>query len=282
MLADVCQRWASGRHSWRPAGELFDPLAFEVAPMASAAEARAFVVAHHYSGSCCSTVRRVGLYARGGALAGVAVFASPQVDAELRPWRRGEALGLGRLVLLDEVPGNAESWFVARCLELLRREGLAGVVSFSDPEPRVAEGGPVLFPGHIGTVYQSLNATYTGRGSPKTQRLLADGRELPNRAQSKIRKGERGVRYAVDALVAAGAREPAPGEDLRAWLASERGRLTTPRRHQGNHRYAWGLTPGARRDLERETPGLTYPKFNLRACREAPRASAVCAGRAAA
>lgn len=282
METSVCQRWVSGRHAWRPAGELFDPRAFEVAPMASAAEARAFVVTHHYSGSCCPTVRRAGLYARGGALVGVAVFASPQVDAELRPWRRGEALTLGRLVLLDAVPGNAESWFVARCLELLRREGLAGVVSFSDPEPRVAGGGSVLFPGHIGTVYQALGAVYTGRGSPKTQRLLADGRELPNRAQSKIRKGERGVRYAVRALVAAGAREPAPGEDLRAWLDGERSRLTAPRRHQGNHRYAWGLTLGARRDLLRETPGMAYPKFNLRACREAPRAVATCAGRAAA
>jgi hypothetical protein len=185
-------------------------------------------------------------------------------------------------VLLDEVPGNAESWFVRRCLDALAREGLAGVVSFSDPEPRVGGDGAVLFAGHIGTVYQALGATYTGRGAPKTQRLLADGRELPNRAQSKIRGGERGVRYAVNGLVAEGAREPAPGEDLAAWLRAERDRLTTSRRHQGNHRYAWGLTAGARRDLAREAPGMAYPKFNLRACRAAPRVSGVCAGRAAA
>lgn len=120
MITPLCQRWVSGRHAWRPAGELFTPAAFEVAPMASAAEARAFVKAHHYSGSCSSTVRLHGLYARGGALVGVAVFSSPQADAVLRPWTRKTALELGRLVLLDAVPGNAESWFVRRALDAIR------------------------------------------------------------------------------------------------------------------------------------------------------------------
>lgn len=267
MITSVCERWRAGRASWRPAGELFDPRAFEVAPTTAAREVRAFVKAHHYARSCGSTVRLFALHARGGALAGVAVFSSPQADAVLRPWPRGAALELGRLVLLDAVPGNAESWFVRRALDLLAGEGWAGVVSFSDPEPRVAEGGAVLFPGHIGTVYQALNAVYTGRGSRKTQYLLADGREFPNRAQSKIRKGERGVRYAVKALVEAGAREPLPGEDLAAWMREERERLTTSRAHQGNHRYAWALTAGAARDLCRDTPRpLPFPKFNLRAC----------------
>jgi hypothetical protein len=31
-----------------------------------------------------------------------------------------QAATLGRIVLLDEVPGNGETWFVARCFELLR------------------------------------------------------------------------------------------------------------------------------------------------------------------
>lgn len=277
MITTVCQRWVGGRHSWRPVGEAFDPRRFEVGPVA-AREAKAFVRMHHYARSCCSLVRRQGLYAA-GALVGVAVFASPQIDAVLRPWRRGEALELGRLVLLDEVPANGESWFVRRALDLLALEGWAGVVSFADPEAREAEGGEVLFPGHVGTVYHALNAVYTGRGSRKTQYLLRDGRELPNRAQSKIRRGERGVRYAVAAMVEEGAREPAPGEDLAVWLRAERARLTVSRPHQGNHRYVWGLTRGARRDLARE-PSLTYPKFNLRACRlDAPQVR--CAGRAA-
>jgi len=81
METSVCQRWLSGRHSWRPAGELIDPRRFEVAPV-EAADAKAFVRAHHYSRSCCSLVRRHGLYA-GGALVGVAVApaAPPVVEA---------------------------------------------------------------------------------------------------------------------------------------------------------------------------------------------------------
>lgn len=51
------------------------------------------------------------------------------------------------------------------------------------------------------------------------------------------------------------------------------------RRHRGNHRYAWGLTPAARRDLLRATAALTYPKFNARACRVAPTVNTTCTTR---
>jgi len=275
MLTTVCQRWNKGRASWRAAREPFDPRAFEVASIPDDTTARAFVEANHYSRSYPPARRRHGLYTR-GELVGVAVFSAPMVDSVLRPWDRTSAMELGRLVLLDHVAANAESWFVRRALELLRVEGLAGVVSYSDPEPRTNAAGESTFAGHIGTVYQSLGAVYTGLGAPKTQRLLADGREFSNRAASKIRKGERGVRYAVQQLVDEGAREPAPGEDLRAWLREEVARLTRPQRHQGNHRFCWGLTEGARRDLARG-PSLSYPKFNARSCRVVPIGSDSCA-----
>ena len=58
-----------------------------------------------------------------------------------------DAVELGRLVLLDEVPGNGESWFIARCFELLRREGIVGVLSFSDPVPRTTADGRKVLPG---------------------------------------------------------------------------------------------------------------------------------------
>jgi len=43
---------------------------------------------------------------------------------------------LGRSVLLDSVPGNGETWFLARCFEQMRKSDLIGVVTFSDPVPR--------------------------------------------------------------------------------------------------------------------------------------------------
>jgi hypothetical protein len=44
-------------------------------------------------------------------------------------------------VLLDEVPGNGETWFLGRAFRLLRQEGFVGVVSFSDPCQRTNQHG---------------------------------------------------------------------------------------------------------------------------------------------
>lgn len=261
MIATICQRWRDRRGTYRPAGEPFDPTAYEVVAIAIDGPARAFVEAHHYSGTYPAARRRFGLYARGGALVGVAVFSQPMRDEALRPWTRADAMELGRLVLLDDVRANAESWFVARCFDALRRDGLAGIVSHSDPEARTDASGVLVFAGHIGTVYQALGAVYTGRASPRTMRLTTNGRELSNRAASKIRNGERGARYAAAQLVAAGAREPAVGEDLSTWYRDEVARITRTQRHPGNHRYVWALSRGAHRDLQKLS--LPYPKMRL-------------------
>lgn len=274
MLIDVCQRWRGLRASYRPAREYFDPALYEVAEFFDDATAKAFVRAHHYAEETPPIQRRFGLFERGGALVAVAIFSTPMRYEVLRPWTKHDATELGRLVLLDRVLANAEGWFVRRCLDVLARDGLAGVVSHSDPEPRTDAAGKLVFVGHFGTVYQALNAVYTGRASEKTQYLMADGREFPNRAQSKIRQGECGVRYAVARLVAEGARQPDEGEDLQAWLTSERERLTRRRRHRGNHRYVFPLTKGARRDVGASLP---YPKFDLRVCMDHPRLDPTCA-----
>jgi hypothetical protein len=253
----LCQRWRGGKLRWRPAVEGFDPRAYEVAPIADDTTTRRFVVEHHYARSYPAARRRFGLYARGGALVGVAVYSVPMHPAVLRPWSSSDACELGRLVLLDEVPGNAESWFVARTFDALRVEGFAGVVSYSDPVRRVALDGTVVLPGHAGIVYQALGAVYTGRGRSQTLRLLPDGSVLSGRAVAKIRGGERGWRYAVAQLVAAGARAPLAGEDLRGWLDAVLPGLVRPLRHDGCHRYVWGLTEGAKRDAGASLP---YPR----------------------
>ena len=268
MITDVCQRWNARRPAWRPAGEVFDARLYEIEASTDDAATKAYIVGAHYSRSYPAARRRFHLRARGGALVGAVVFSAPMTRDVLRPWSMVDAMELGRLVLDDAVAANAESWFVARCFELLHPEGLAGAVSFSDPEPRVDASGERVFVGHIGTVYQALNAVYTGRGAPRSMHLLPDGREFSNRAASKIRAKERGWEYAVAQLVAAGANEPSAGADLRAWLRDELARVTRVQRHQGNHRYVWPFTAGARRDLARIGHGrsLAYPKFTLRTC----------------
>ena len=263
MHAALCQRYSYGRCRWRPAVEGFDPRAYEVAPIADDRTARAFVVEHHYSKTLPAARRRFGLYARGGALVGVAVYSVPMHPAVLRPWRGDDATELGRLVLRDEVPGNGESWFVRRTFDALKAEGFAGVVSYSDPVRRVAIDGRVVLPGHVGVVYQALGAIYTGRGRSQTLRLLPDGSALSGRALAKIRSGDRGWRYAVEQLVAAGAREPAAGEDLRGWLDAVLPEFVRPLRHDGCHRYVWGLTEGAKADAGASLP---YPRAPRAVC----------------
>jgi len=185
----------------------------------------------------------------------------PMHDGALRPFTRAEAVELGRLVLLDRVKANAESWFVARCHRALRAD-FDAVVSFSDPEPRTTVDGAEVFRGHVGTVYQALGACYAGRATPRTHHLLPDGTVLCERALSKVRTRERGWEYAVAQLVAAGVEGPADDsrEGLSAWLRDALARSTRTRRHRGNHRYLFALSRASAKALPTSLP---YPKFDL-------------------
>jgi hypothetical protein len=210
---------------------------------------RRFVEAHHYSGTMSSARVRFGLFER-GTLVGIAVFGDPRHYGALKPWSKDTALDLGRFVLLDRVPGNAESWFIVRALEHLRAAGYAGVVSLSDPEPRTTCDGDVVFPGHVGTIYQASNAVYVGKNRRETEYLFADGTSFFAGNLSKIRARRKGWRYATEQLVAHGA-EPPPSGDLRAWLERELARVTRKRTHGGKHRYLFPLSAAAARDVER-------------------------------
>lgn len=252
------QRWLDRRDSYRPAGEPIRTAEYEVAALEGDAEAKQFVERHHYSGCYPAARFPFGLYTA-GELVGVAVFSHPCNDLVLTGTFPGiqaaDAAELGRFVLLDRVPGNGETWFLARCFELLRREAIAGVVSFSDPMPRRTAVGALVFPGHIGTIYQAHNAVYLGRATPRTLRLLPDGSVLSARAISKLRSRERGWQHVAEQLCRWGADRP--GRDLREWAARWIPVLTRPQRHAGNHKYAWGLERSVRRSLPASLP---YPK----------------------
>lgn len=266
MITPVTQRWRDRRASYRPVGEPIATRHYEVALIPDDTTARRFVCAHHYSGSYPAARVRAGLYRREG-LVGVAVFSQPANDLSLRPLPGGAETNveLGRFVLVDDVPANGETWFLGRAFELLRRDGFAGVVSFSDPMPRTAADGSVTFRGHVGTIYQAHNGVFLGQSRADTLRLLPDGRTVHNRALAKVRKRERGWRYVVEQLVAYGA--PEPKGDLRAWLDDILPMLTRRVKHPGNLKYAWALDRRVRRHLPASKP---YPKFtaNVAATKE--------------
>jgi hypothetical protein len=260
VITAFAQRWDRGRASYRPAGETIATRDYEVAELRDDNTARAFVERHHYSRSYPAAVLRYGIFRR-AELVGVSVFSWPVNEKTLAPLpgARDERLELGRFVLAEDVPANGESWFLARAFEQLRAEGLAGVLSMSDPVPRRDAAGVTVFPGHVGTIYQATNATYLGRGTARTLRLLPDGTVFSARAMSKIRAREQGWRYAAGQLERHGAVPLASSGDSAAWLREWLPRITTTMRHAGNHRYAWALR---RRDRKHLPASLPYPKVD--------------------
>jgi hypothetical protein len=202
----VEQRWCNGWHSWvrRRDGGL-NPELFEVHPISDPV-AKSYVERMHYSGSYVAASRRFGMFIHtpdGLDLVGVAVFAIPaqarvltNVFPDLRPY--AESLELARFVLegprlstsaasagasvsAGRAPANSESWFLRECFRFLAADGIAGMVSFADPVPRIV-AGRTLFVGHVGTIYQSSNAVLTGRSTRRYVTVLPDGTSLSGRA----------------------------------------------------------------------------------------------------
>lgn len=261
MIVDDCQRWTERRASRRPAGEVIQTSAYDVTPIAGAL-ARSFVMQHHYAATCSAPAHPFGLFHR-GELAGVACFGPPpSMNAHRKVFPTlsiAQAVTLGRLVLLDEVPGNGESWFVARCFELLAARGIVAVESCADPQARTTDTGATVFRGHLGIVYQATNGRYIGRTNASTLRLFPDGTVFSNRASGKVVRGERSDDVAEAQLVRWGAERRQSDEDPLAWVQRWRSELTRPMRHRGNHRYLWCLDKRKRRAVL-SAPALAYPK----------------------
>ena len=247
--SDFCQRWNTRQHSWRHTSEGgFASRSFEVAQVTQA-EAISFCETHHYGGKPGGILDQYGLFRSSGQLVGVAVLTNGGFKAVLQaafphlaPY--DEARELGRLVLLDEVPANAESWFLAEAFRQQAAQGVRGIVSFSDPVARFAPDGTMTMPGHVGTIYQASNATYTGRITPRTV-WFHDGRMINEQLLGKVRTpGKEGHDYAVQTFVSWGARAPRRGQDMKVWLAQAKQQTGCySQRHHGNHRYQFALHP---------------------------------------
>lgn len=266
------QRWRERRTTFVPDASVIDPADYSVDVIDCYRQAKPFVEMHHYSGSFPATRLSCGLFRNGkggtSRLVGVCSFAVPVNNAAV-PLHTGlddhlAAADLGRLVLLDDVPGNGESWFVSRALRLLRAQkpGILSVIAYSDPVRRIAADGTVVMPGHCGMVYQALSASLRGRSTPRTDLMMPNGRILSPRAISKIRAQDTGAAYAERQVVDSGAPERQPGEAPRDWLERLRSAgVLKARRHPGNLVYAFTLTKAARL-AARGKPSLPYPTID--------------------
>lgn len=122
-----------------------------IAPVTTA-EARSLIIPNHYLHSFPAVVSlRLGLY-HGPFLRGVIVFAYPPPETATR--YGGVTWELARLWIGDDLPRNAETWFIGKALRHIRTNyrHVAFVVSYADPSA-----------GHSGVIYQAANFKADGR-----------------------------------------------------------------------------------------------------------------------
>jgi hypothetical protein len=123
----------------------------------SAKTAKEYIRQHHYShGSHNGPSPCYGLFDR-ETLIGVLMFATPCSENVRASVFGAEFVDhvteLHRLHILDVTPKNTESWFISRCLKLLKEDkpNIWAVLSFSDSTE-----------GHNGTIYKATNAKFCG------------------------------------------------------------------------------------------------------------------------
>jgi hypothetical protein len=257
------KRWEDGAQRWVKPPVLFDPRGYTVDVIARD-RSRAYIEREHYSRSFPAERLSIGLFNAALELVGVAVFSEPMHPAVLPKWTGNgsdSAAELGRFVCSPSVQFNGESWFLSRAFEIAREErGFHAILSFADPFGLTDISGRITKPQHWGTIYQASNALFAGRGSPRSQVVAPNGREISLRSISKVRNGERGWRYALDQLIRAGAPAYREGESVRQWLERTL-RMFRRVRHTGNLAYVFGLTRGAKRQLAAlHRGGLKYPR----------------------
>lgn len=133
--------------------------------------AKEYIRKHHYShGSHNAPSPCYALYEK-DAIIGCLMFATPCSEAVRSSIFGSEykdsVIELHRLHILDITPKNTESWFIARCLKLLKedRPQTKAIISFSDTTE-----------GHNGTIYQASGFYFIGKTSPTTFYVDENGR----------------------------------------------------------------------------------------------------------
>ena len=104
--------------------------------------------------SCC-----LGMY-RGITAVGVIVFSEPPKEINKR--YGGKTLELSRLWIDDDIPKNAETWFIGKAVKYIKNnfKDIMYLVSYADPSA-----------GHQGTIYKAANWIFDG--------MTDEGRKTP-------------------------------------------------------------------------------------------------------
>lgn len=119
-----------------------------------------FIEKWHYSGTARSQMSKYVFELiddSSGEMLGVSIFGTPCGANVISAYGEG-TIELRRLCLIDATPKNSESYFISKCLKMLKKEKVTKVISYSDPNV-----------GHKGTIYRAANFEYLGKqkGSPR-------------------------------------------------------------------------------------------------------------------
>jgi len=266
------QRWRNGYDSYRRPGEEIPTRDYAVERITSTIAGR-LIAEHHYLRTMPYTIASWGLFYTPGLapaqLVGTLVLGVPinRKAAEKLIGPDRATADISRLLLVDSVPYNGESWFTAQVFRQIATDpelrSLELITSYSDPTVRMTTTGHIVKRGHLGGVYQTLSAIYTGRTRrAKVYVATKTGDILNSRSLSKIANEREGIDAAIKRLVTMGAPARLTHETGRAYLT--RALTEGPFHkavHPGNHRYFFPQTRHARRALEPYdlTPAL-YPK----------------------
>lgn len=251
-------RWFERRSLYVDTATFINPARYNVEPIGYGQASR-FIARHHYLHTMPASQLCVGLFGPRTSpthipLVGVAVFAvptTPNVITAHSGVLPSQGTTLARFILLDEVPGNAETHFLSRAFRTLRqsRPEIEAVVSYADPHA-----------GHIGHIYCAASAAHRGKSKSRTLWSIG-GTIIPGRTLTKIRKQERGHQPAIDRIVSLGASPPLYGQTPAEWLASLPATgIVTPMRHPGHYIYNFPLTRRAKA-RSRKLPSQPYPSM---------------------
>lgn len=139
---------------------------FGPAPLA---DARALVIAHHYTKSASNTGRAFGAW-REGVLVGAVIFLPPPRGSAVKHAISTPArvVSLSRCVVAPDEPTNAASMLIGRSLRWIRASRRYDVVvTYADESE-----------GHTGTIYRATNAEYLGRSAPAPFWVDSGGRRV--------------------------------------------------------------------------------------------------------
>ena len=155
---------------------------YEVRPV-DRKDVREFIEEHHYSHNINGLRSNYcfGMFNRDGTLVGAMMYGHFAMAGVWKKYAEHpeDVIELRRLVLIDDTPRNAESYFIGKTIRWLKKNtSIKTIVSYADPNY-----------GHAGVIYRATNFVHVGMTSPGRV-IMWNGKKYHDKAIRTRYKGE--------------------------------------------------------------------------------------------